>query len=159
MAQRYIRRGEFVYDLVLSHASEDKDDVARPLALALQAHGLSVWYDEFELRIGDNLVAKLNAGINGSRFGIIVLSNAFFAKQWTIHELNMLEYLWVTENHIIFPVWHNITLEEIWAYRAWLATIIGRRTDMYTIEEIADEIHDAILASYAERQATESDEF
>lgn len=159
MALRFIKKGEFTYDVFLSHASEDKDDVARPLAIALQEHGLRVWYDEFELRIGDNLVAKLNAGINGSRFGIIVLSKAFFAKQWTIHELNMLEFLWVTENHIIFPVWHNITLEEIWAYRAWLATIIGLRTDMYTIEEIADEIYDAILASYAEQQAAESDEF
>lgn len=158
MAERYIRKGEFIYDLFLSHASEDKDDVARPLALALQEHGLSVWYDEFELRIGDNLVAKLNAGIRDSRFGILVLSKTFFAKQWTIHELNMLERLWVTENHMLFPVWHDITLEEIWAYRAWLANIIGRRTDMYTIEEIADEIYEAILANYSHEQALETDE-
>ena len=157
MAQRFIRRGEFVFDLFLSHASEDKDDIARPLALPLQKHGLSVWYDEFELKIGDNLVAKLNAGINGSRFGIIVLSQAFFAKQWTIHELNMLEYRWVTENQIIFPIWHNITLEEIKAFRAWLANIIGLSTDIYTITEIADEIHEAILAYYAMQQEVETD--
>ncbi len=144
MAQRFIKKGEFAFDVFLSHASEDKDDVARPLALALQEHGLSVWYDEFELKIGDNLVAKLNAGINGSRFGIIVLSKAFFAKQWTIHELNMLEHLWVMKNHIIFPVWHNITLEEIRAFRAWLANIIGLNTDTYTVMEIAAEIHEAI---------------
>ncbi|MCY3832240.1 MAG: toll/interleukin-1 receptor domain-containing protein [Chloroflexi bacterium] len=101
LAQRFIRKEEFAYDVFLSHASEDKDNVARPLAMALQEYGLRVWYDEFELKIGDNLVAKLNAGINGSRFGIIVLSKTFFAKQWTIHELDMLERLWVTENHIL----------------------------------------------------------
>ena len=80
MAQQHIRKGESAYDIFLSHATEDKDDVARPLALALQRQGLRVWYDEFELRIGDNLVAKLNEGINRSRFGIIVLSKAFFEK-------------------------------------------------------------------------------
>ncbi|MCY3865914.1 MAG: toll/interleukin-1 receptor domain-containing protein [Chloroflexi bacterium] len=146
MTQRFIKKGEFTYDLFLSHASEDKDDVARPLALALQKHGLKVWYDEFELSIGDNLVAKLNAGINGSRFGIIVLSKAFFAKHWTIHELNMLERLWVTENRLLFPVWHNIDAEELSAFRAWLANIIGLNSDAYTIQDIATEIHDVILA-------------
>ena len=144
MAQYLIRKTEHQYDVFLSHASEDKDDVARPLAALLRELGLRVWFDEFELRIGDNLVAKLNAGINASRFGILVLSDAFFAKRWTNHELDMLENLWVTEDRIIFPIWHNITLEEIRAFRAWLANIIGQSTATQTIEEIANEINDVI---------------
>ena len=144
MAQYLIRKDEHQYDVFLSHASEDKDDVARPLAALLRELGLRVWFDEFELRIGDNLVAKLNAGINASRFGILVLSDAFFAKRWTNHELDMLENLWVTEDRIIFPIWHNITLEEIRAFRAWLANIIGQSTATQTIEEIANEINDVI---------------
>ena len=39
------------YDVFISHASEDKNSVVRPLAEALVARGLKVWYDEFELRI------------------------------------------------------------------------------------------------------------
>lgn len=124
----------------------------------LQERGLRVWYDEFELKIGDNLVAKLNAGINASRFGILVLSDAFFAKRWTNHELDMLENLWVTEDRMLFPVWHNITVEEIRAYRASLANLIGRRTDTYAIKEIADEIHEVILTYYAQQQAAGMDE-
>ena len=42
-------------DVFISHATEDKEAVALPLAHALQEHGISVWYDEFELRIGDSL--------------------------------------------------------------------------------------------------------
>lgn len=41
--------------MFISHASEDKIDVVRPLAEALRGHGLDVWYDEFELKIGDSL--------------------------------------------------------------------------------------------------------
>ncbi len=146
MAQRFIKKDEFEYDVFLSHASEDKDNVARPLTLNLQALGLSVWYDETELRIGDNLVATLSAGIKASRFGILILSKAFFAKRWTMHELDMLENLWVTENRVLFPIWHNITVEEIKSYRASLANIVARRTETFTVEEIADEIHQVITA-------------
>lgn len=48
------------FDVFISHAWEDKDEVVRPLAHALQGSGLSVWYDEFELRIGDSLRRKID---------------------------------------------------------------------------------------------------
>lgn len=39
------------HDVFISHASEDKDAIVRPLANALVNEGLDVWYDEFELHI------------------------------------------------------------------------------------------------------------
>ena len=74
------------FDVFLSHASEDKDDVARPLAEALRRHGLSVWYDEYAFRIGDNIIDTLTKGIESSRFGVLVLSNSFIGKPWTEYE-------------------------------------------------------------------------
>lgn len=147
MTQYIIQRDDFQFDVFLSHASEDKNSVARPLALRLQERGLRVWFDEFELRIGDNIVDKLNKGINTSRFGTVVLSKAFvnLAKHWTKYELDTLEYLWVTENRVMFPVWHNISVHEIRSFRASLANIYGLSTASYTIAEIAKEIHEAIL--------------
>lgn len=71
------------YDVFISHASEDKDEVVRPLAHALKESGLSVWFDEFELRIGDSLRRKIDRGLANSRFGVIVLSRSFFEKGWT----------------------------------------------------------------------------
>ena len=76
------------YDVFISHASEDKNEVARPLAEALRANGLSVWYDEFELRIGDSLRRKIDKGIANSNFGIIVISRDFISKGWTNYELD-----------------------------------------------------------------------
>jgi hypothetical protein len=35
----------------LSHASEDKEEVASPLALELRRYGLKIWYDEFSMHI------------------------------------------------------------------------------------------------------------
>jgi hypothetical protein len=43
----------FKYDLFISHASEDKQSVAAPLAVLLEAQGLRVWLDRYELTLGD----------------------------------------------------------------------------------------------------------
>lgn len=42
----------------LSHASEDKEDFVRHLAKNLSNAGCRVWYDEFELKLGDSLRKK-----------------------------------------------------------------------------------------------------
>jgi hypothetical protein len=42
-------RAAHSYDVFISHASEDKDVVARPLATALVARGWTAWLDELEI--------------------------------------------------------------------------------------------------------------
>jgi len=80
--------GGQTWDVFLSHASEDKEAVARPLAEALSDRGVSVWLDVLELRIGDSLRRRIDQGIRSSRFGIVVCSEAFFAKGWPQYELD-----------------------------------------------------------------------
>jgi TIR domain len=62
-------------DVFISHASEDKDTVARPLSRALVARGWFVWLDELELTIGDSLSGRIDAALARSRFGVVVLSS------------------------------------------------------------------------------------
>src|SRR5205823_5536445 len=71
------------YDVFICHASEDKHDVARPLAEALTARGARVWLDELEMKVGDSLRLKIDDGLRLSRFGVVVLSPSFFDKRWT----------------------------------------------------------------------------
>lgn len=80
--------GDREFDVFICHASEDKDSLVRPLAHALRDRELSVWYDEFELRIGDSLRQKIDRGLARSHFGIVVLSTAFFGKGWANYELD-----------------------------------------------------------------------
>lgn len=76
------------WDVFVSHATEDKDEVVRPLVNELVARDVRVWYDEFELRIGDSLRRKIDTGLARSRFGVVVLSRSFFAKNWPQYELD-----------------------------------------------------------------------
>jgi len=132
------------YDVFISHASEDKDEVVRPLATALQQEGLKVWYDEFELRIGDSLRQKIDKGLANSRFGIVVLSKNFIRKGWTNYELDGIVTKAVSGDQIILPIWHDITKQEVINYSPSLADKLARNTAVYTIEEIATEIAEVI---------------
>jgi hypothetical protein len=128
------------FDVFISHASEDKDSVVRPLAAALAERGLAVWYDEFELRIGDSLRRKIDAGIARSRFGVVVLSPAFFAKSWPQYELDGLVTMALTGRQILLPLWHGISKDEVVAQSPSLADKVALRTAESTIEEISDEV-------------------
>jgi hypothetical protein len=128
------------FDVFISHATEDKDVVVRPLAFALQGRGLSVWYDEFELRIGDSLRQKIDSGIAKSRFGVVVLSHAFFAKGWPQYELDGLVTMAVSGKQVILPLWHEISKDEVMRQSPSLADKVALRTSDYSIDEIAEEI-------------------
>ncbi len=134
------------YDVFVSHATEDKDEVASPLANALVEAGLRVWYDEFELRIGDSLRRKIDFGLARSRFGIVVLSPSFFAKQWPQYELDGLVTMELTGKQTILPLWHRLTKDDVIRESPSLADKIARSTSEFTIEQIADEIADVIKA-------------
>lgn len=133
-----------VFDVFISHASEDKDEVVRPLANALRAAGLSVWYDEFELRIGDSLRRKIDRGVGSSRFGVVVLSDSFFGKGWPEYELDGLVTKSVSGDQVILPIWHNVTKKQVIGYSASLADKLARSTATHTVEEIAAEIIEVV---------------
>lgn len=79
------------WDAFISHASEDKQDFVRALADKLTDMGVTVWYDEFTLEVGDSLSGSIDNGLSKSEYGIVVLSKKFFEKGWTKKELHTLE--------------------------------------------------------------------
>ena len=133
-----------VFDVFISHTSWDKEDVVRPLATSLCEAGLSVWYDEFELRIGDSLRRKINRGLTNSRFGVAVLSRAFFGRGWPEYELDGLVTRTVAGEQVLLPIWHNVTKSEVMDYSPSLADRVARSTATHTVEEIAAAIVDVI---------------
>ncbi|WCM94834.1 DUF1883 domain-containing protein [Acidovorax sp. NCPPB 2350] len=128
------------HDVFISHASEDKDEFVRPLANTLMQHGLSVWYDEMTLRIGDSLRQKIDKGLANSRVGLVVLSPSFIKKGWTNYELDGIVTRAVSGEQVLLPIWHNITKQQVIDFSPSLADKVARSTATHTIDEIAIEI-------------------
>jgi hypothetical protein len=132
------------YDVFISHASEDKEGIVRPLADALKNEGLRVWYDEFELKIGDSLRRKIDRGLASSRVGLVVLSQSFISKGWTNYELDGIVTRTITGEQILLPIWHNISKQEVIEFSPSIADKVARSTATHTVEEIASEIAELI---------------
>jgi hypothetical protein len=127
------------WDVFISHGSEDKNELVRPLATALQRKGASVWYDEFSLKMGDSLRASIDYGLANSRFGVVVLSKNFFAKHWPVQELNGLTTREVKGNKVILPIWHKLGFEEVRAFSPMLADKVAISSDL-GVEKLVEEI-------------------
>lgn len=117
-----------MWDIFISHASEDKDVVVRPLAERLRSLGLKVWYDEFTLLLGDSLRQSIDHGLANSRFGVVILSSSFLAKNWPRKELDGLFSRETEGEKIILPVWHNIDKAELARYSPMMADRIAVST-------------------------------
>lgn len=111
------------YDIFISHASEDKDAIVRPLATILERLSVRVWYDEFSLQLGDSLSASIDKGLMESKFGLVVLSKAFLSKKWPDYEYRSLITREVEGERVILPLWYGVTKEDIEGFSLYLADI------------------------------------
>jgi hypothetical protein len=135
--QRSARRTR--WDAFLSHASEDKEVFARPLAEALQGRGISVWFDDMTLRVGDSLRRKIDEGLSQSRYGIVLISPAFLQKEWPQRELDGLTAREVDGEKVILPVWHNVDAPTLRNYSPTLADRIATNSAK-GLEKVVDDL-------------------
>lgn len=103
------------WDVFISYASEDRETVASPLAEALRANGLQVWFDQFELKPGDMLLQSIDEGLRSSEYGIVILSPYFFGKEWTQQELGGLFQRMTGEKRkpFIIPIWYLLDASDV----------------------------------------------
>ena len=132
------------FDVFISHASEDKPSVGKPLENGLRKRGFKVWYDEFTLKLGDGLRDSIDRGIRDSRFGVIVLSPAFFGKKWTNRELDGLTTQEMSSGKPILPVWHNATATAVAKYSPTLADKFAISTKQ-GMAKVISEVERAVL--------------
>jgi hypothetical protein len=156
------------WDVFISHAWEDKESFVRPLAKALEAEGLRVWFDEFTLTVGGSLRRSIDRGLANSRYGIVILSESFFKKEWPQKELDGLAVREVSGEKVILPVWHNITAEQVSKYSPTLAdriAVSSSRGLKYVVAELLRAMQPHLQAKVgdegqeeAERKAREAEQ-
>tara|TARA_R110000868_G_scaffold383458_1_gene650411 strand:- start:1712 stop:2578 length:867 start_codon:yes stop_codon:yes gene_type:complete len=129
------------YDVFISHSSEDKEDFVRPLTLEMQSLGIKVWYDEFELKLGDSLRRTIDKGLINSKYGIVVLSTSFFKRNWTQYELDGFVNREMNGMKVILPIWHKVSKDEVQKFSPSLADKVALNSSVYSIKEIAEEIN------------------
>lgn len=129
------------FDVFISHDSNDKDFVAK-LAKKLDDSDVKVWYDDFELQVGDCLMDKIQKGLKKSRYGIVVLSQNFINNfGWAKEEFESLKAKEKIEGKLlILPIWRsNVTVKDVGEYNYALSLRIALKEDN-GLETIVDKL-------------------
>jgi len=128
------------WDVFISHASEDKDDIAEKIVNLLEYFGIKVWYDKDILSVGDSLSKSIDIGLINSRYGIIILSENFIKKGWTEYEFRALLNREVGKKKVILPIWHKIDKEMIEKYSPFLLEKYALDSTKQKLEQIVIEL-------------------
>lgn len=142
-------------DAFISYASEDRNTVAKPLAELLTALGISVWFDQFDLKIGDSIRRKIDEGLSKCRFGIVILSPSFFGKHYPKLELDGLAQREANGERVILPIWVGINEQHVRQFSLSLADrIAGRWEDgiATVVTKLTEVIKPDALESLLKRQ-------
>lgn len=75
----------FAYDIFLSHSSKDKR-VVLDLVQRLEANGLRIWFYEREIKAGEHILTKIQAGLNASRLLVLACSKNGMGSEWAMLE-------------------------------------------------------------------------
>lgn len=75
------------FDVFISHANKDKEDLIEELYKSLNTLGVNIFYDKESLEWGDNWKDRILNGTKKAEFAIIVISENFFDREWTEREL------------------------------------------------------------------------
>lgn len=137
------------FDFFICHASEDKEDFVRGLAEGLISRGLRVWYDDFQLAVGDSLRRSIDKGLARSRFGIVILSPSFFAKNWPQYELDGLVAKEMSGGKVVLPIWHHVSKDDVLRYSPSLADRVALSTGVLSTPEIVERLAKVLLNTHA----------
>ena len=78
------------YDVFISHANSDKEELVEDLYKSLNKLGIKIFYDKETIEWGDKWKEKILNGVKKAEFAIIVISENFFGREWTEKELSEL---------------------------------------------------------------------
>jgi RNA-directed DNA polymerase len=76
------------FDIFLSHASEDKAEIAQPIFEACTRAGLKAFLDQAHIGWGDNFAKKINTALGSARTVLVIVSSNSVSKEWPLAEIN-----------------------------------------------------------------------
>lgn len=126
----------------LAHATADNDRFARALALGLNGRGLNVWFDEWEMGLGDSIVDRIfEEGVPSAEAMVVIVSEASVKSQWVREEMNAGFIRRIEGRFKLIP----IIIDDVPIPGALKSTLYRRVSDLADIDPVIDAIVRAVI--------------
>ncbi len=131
----------------ISHDSEDKETVAKLIAIHLQKMLCPVWYDEFSLKVGDNLRESIERGLKECKKCILIISPSFIKnKGWVKTEFDSIFTRQILEEQkLVLPIWYNVTKQDVYEYSPSLLNVKGIDWKILGEDEVCRQLYNVIM--------------
>jgi len=117
-------------DLFLCHAWDDRRGVATELNDLLEAEGLSVWFSEKDILLGQPFMREIDRGLAKSRTGLVLITPALLERvnNRGVSDKELSELL---ARDLLIPIVHGTTYEEV----RKVSPLLGSRNGLDTAED------------------------
>ncbi|MGI8427820.1 MAG: toll/interleukin-1 receptor domain-containing protein [Solirubrobacteraceae bacterium] len=130
-------------DLFLCHAWDDRRGVATELNELLEAEGVSVWFSEKDILLGQPFMREIDRGLAKSRAGLVLITPALL-KRVDNRGVSDKELSELLARDQLIPVVHETTYEEVRKVSPLLGSRHGLDTAEDSMEVIATKIAELV---------------
>jgi hypothetical protein len=130
-------------DLFLCHAWDDRRGVATELNKLLEGRGVSVWFSEKDILLGQPFMREIDRGLAKSRAGLVLITPALLERvdNRGVSDKELSELL---ARDLLIPVVHETTYEEVRKVSPLLGSRHGLNTAEDSMEVIATKIAELV---------------
>ena len=152
---------DFSKRLFICFSAKDRYDIVQPVVYHLKNYGINIWYDRYEMVMGDNRVKKnLEEGAGRCGYALIVLSANTIESMCATEEIKILESRYKKGEVVVFPVLYELNPSDVPPVFGWLKKLIFKEADHTTgtleiCNHIACRITQDMLGSYPYRTISE----
>lgn len=130
-------------DLFLCHAWDDRRGAATELHDLLEARGVSVWFSEKDILLGQPFMREIDRGLAKSRVGLVLITPSFL-KRIENRGVSDIELSELLARSYLIPVVHGITWTEVRKVSPLLASRDGLDTAEDSMADIAVKVAELV---------------
>lgn len=117
-------------DVFLCHAWDDRRDAATELHDLLESEGVSVWFSERDIALGEPFLREIDRGLAKSRTGLVLVTPSLL-KRIDSRGVSDKELSALLARDLLIPVVHGTTYDELRS----VSPLLGSRNGLDTAED------------------------
>ncbi len=141
--------------LFIAYSKKDRKHLVNPILFHLKQMGVNVWYDFYEMFLGDDrLEANFDKGLACCHYTLFLITPNLFQSNCAREELEYAQVLYENKKLVVFPAFYNYSPEELALEYTWMKNIIYNEiTKRSGTCYLANQIIERILNDKIERLA------
>jgi hypothetical protein len=116
--------------LFICFSAKDRYNITQPVVHHLKNYGVDIWYDRYELLMGDDRINKnIKEAAHGCEYALVILSKDTINSPLAIEEIKIIEARYFNNEVVVFPVLYELKPSDIPTEFNWIRNLIFKEAN------------------------------